>query len=311
MQELFNKINNLSLVVKIFIGIVAGVLLAVTNPDMGLSSAFLGGLFVSALKAVAPVLVFVLVMASIAGQSSLGSTAMRPILGLYLIGTLAAALIAVTLSFAFPASLTLVSQATDLNPPEGISEVLSSVVLKLVQNPIAALLEANYIGILAWAIGLGLFFRQASDSSKSLLNDLSNAVTSIVKLVIQFAPIGIFGLVASSVAATGFDSLRDYAQILGLLVGTMAIVALVVNPILVLILTRSNPYPLVFRSLRESGVTAFFTRSSAANIPVNMQLCKDLNLDFTPFSGFWIDLFVFSFSILTTLRRSFRTIAST
>ena len=284
MQELFNKINNLSLVVKIFIGIVAGVLLAVTNPDMGLSSAFLGGLFVSALKAVAPVLVFVLVMASIAGQSSLGSTAMRPILGLYLIGTLAAALIAVTLSFAFPASLTLVSQATDLNPPEGISEVLSSVVLKLVQNPIAALLEANYIGILAWAIGLGLFFRQASDSSKSLLNDLSNAVTSIVKLVIQFAPIGIFGLVASSVAATGFDSLRDYAQILGLLVGTMAIVALVVNPILVLILTRSNPYPLVFRSLRESGVTAFFTRSSAANIPVNMQLCKDLNLDENTYS---------------------------
>lgn len=279
MKELFNKINNISLVSKIFVGILLGVSLALISPNSAASMAFLGNLFVSALKAVAPLLVFVLVMTSIAQQQSLGNTAMRPIIALYLIGTLLAALVAVSLSFLYPATLTLMAQSPDLSPPEGIAEVLSSLVFKLVQNPVTALMEGNFIGILAWAIGLGICLRSAEQSTKTLLNDLSSAVTGIVKWVIALAPIGIFGLVASTVAATGLTALLGYSHLLALLIGAMLIVALIINPILVFILTRTNPYPLVFRCLRESGVTAFFTRSSAANIPVNMQLCEKLELD--------------------------------
>ncbi len=279
MKELFNKINNISLVSKIFFGILLGVSLALISPNSAAAMAFLGNLFVSALKAVAPLLVFVLVMTSIAQQQSLGNTAMRPIIALYLIGTLLAALVAVSLSFLYPATLTLMAQSPDLSPPEGIAEVLSSLVFKLVQNPVTALMEGNFIGILAWAIGLGIWLRSAEQSTKTLLNDLSSAVTGIVKWVIALAPIGIFGLVASTVAATGLTALLGYSHLLALLIGAMLIVALIINPILVFILTRTNPYPLVFRCLRESGVTAFFTRSSAANIPVNMQLCEKLGLD--------------------------------
>ncbi len=279
MSELLNKINNISLVSKIFIGIVAGIVLALSNPELAAGTAFLGSFFVSALKAVAPILVFALVMASIANQASFADTAMKPIIGLYLIGTLAAALVAVSLSFLYPASLTLMSATPDLSPPEGISEVLSTLVFKIVQNPVTALMEANYIGILAWAIGIGISLRLASDSTKAMVTDMSEAITAIVKVVIQLAPIGIFGLVASTVAATGIEALLGYSHLLGLLLSSMLIVALIVNPIIVFILTKQNPYPLVLRCLRESGVTAFFTRSSAANIPVNMQLCKDLELD--------------------------------
>ena len=279
MTRWLKPLLELPLVAQIALGIVLGIALALISPEAGQASAFLGNLFVAGLKAVAPILVFTLVLASIANQGSFGETAMRPILGLYLIGTLAAALIAVILSFSFPVSLTLVTQATELNPPEGIGEVLSSLVARLVQNPITALMEANYIGILAWAIGLGMFLRAAGDTTKKVLNDGADAVVGIVKVVIRFAPIGLFGLVANSVAVTGFDALAGYAQLIGLLVSAMLLVALVVNPLLVAWLTRENPYPLVFRCLRESGITAFFTRSSAANIPVNLQLCRSLNLD--------------------------------
>jgi len=176
------------------------------------------------------------------------------------------------------------TEVPNVSPPEGISEVLSTLVFKIVQNPVTALMEGNYIGILAWAIGLGLSLRHAQQSTRDIIGDLSDAITAIVKFVIALAPIGIFGLVASTVAATGLSALAEYSHILFLLIGSMLIVALIINPILVFLLTRANPYPLVFKCLRESGVTAFFTRSSAANIPVNMQLCKDLDLDENTYS---------------------------
>nr|WP_240354675.1 serine/threonine transporter SstT [Pectobacterium brasiliense] len=198
---------------------------------------------------------------------------------LYLIGTFSAALIAVVLSVLFPSTLALNAQAADITPPSGIVEVLEGLLMSVIANPIHALLNANYIGILVWAVGLGIAFRHGSDSTKNMINDASNAVTMIVRVVIRFAPLGIFGLVASTLAETGFGALWGYAHLLMVLIGGMLLVALVVNPLIVYWKIRSNPYPLVLRCLRESGVTAFFTRSSAANIPVNMELCRKLNLD--------------------------------
>lgn len=239
----------------------------------------LGTLFVGALKAVAPVLVLMLVMASIANHRHGQKTNIRPILVLYLVGTFSAALTAVVFSFLFPSTLQLVTGATDITPPAGITEVLRGLLMSMVSNPVHALLEANYIGILVWAIGLGFALRHGSDSTKSLINDVSDAVTFMVKLVIRFAPIGIFGLVSATLAETGFATLYGYAQLLLVLIGCMFLVALVINPLLVFWKIRRNPYPLVLMCLRESGVTAFFTRSSAANIPVNMALAEKLNLD--------------------------------
>ena len=227
----------------------------------------------------APVLVLVLVMASIANHKHGQKTNIRPILFLYLLGTFAAALVAVVLSFMFPSNLALVAGNTDINPPGGIIEVLKGLLLSVVANPFQALISANYIGILAWAVGLGLALRHSSDTTKSLINDLSHAVTMVVRAVIRCAPLGIFGLVASTLAETGFGALWGYAQLLVVLIGCMLLVALVLNPLIVYWKIRRNPYPLVFACLRESGVTAFFTRSSAANIPVNMELCKKLNLN--------------------------------
>jgi len=278
-NSLFSMLYKQSLVIKILVGIILGGALGGMASELAQSVSVLGSLFVAALKAVAPALVFLLVMSSIANQQQSQSANMRPIIILYLIGTLAAALVAVVLSFLFPATLVLVTNSASASPPEGIAEVLSTLMFKVVQNPVAALLEGNYIGILAWAIGLGLALRRSSQTTKSLLTDMSDAITSIVRFVIQLAPIGVFGLVAGTIAATGFTALKGYAHLLLLLVGAMLIIALIVNPIIVFIVTKKNPYPLVLRCLRESGVTAFFTRSSAANIPVNMQLCKDLELN--------------------------------
>lgn len=275
----FAWVNRQSLILKIVIGILLGLALALISPTAGQSVAVLGQLFVAALKAVAPALIFFLVVASIANQNQSTPNKMRPILLLYLIGTLAAAAIAVSLSFMFPTQLTLnVEQATN-SAPQGLGEILQGLLFKVVENPIQALLSGNYIGILAWAIGLGLVLRGAAATTKQTLVDLSDAVTGIVKFVIQLAPIGVFGLVANTIATTGISALSEFAHLLGLLVGSMLLVALVVNPIIVFVKTGSNPYPLVFRCLRESGITAFFTRSSAANIPVNMRLCQKLNLD--------------------------------
>ncbi|MBW3139993.1 serine/threonine transporter SstT [Ferrimonas balearica] len=278
MQSLIKRLTQGSLVLQILIGIIAGIALASFNPAWAKSVALLGDLFVSALKAVAPVLVFILVASSIANQKPGQHTHMKPIVGLYLIGTFAAALTAVVLSFAFPTTLVLVTDQSTLSPPEGIGEVLHNLLFQVVDNPVNALMTGNFIGILAWGIALGLALHRASDATKQVFHDVSFGITQIVKVVIRFAPLGIFGLVSNTLATTGFGALLGYSHLLAVLLSAMAIIALVVNPLIVFVKTRENPYPLVLRCLRESGVTAFFTRSSAANVPVNLDLCKRLNL---------------------------------
>ncbi|WP_257281077.1 serine/threonine transporter SstT [Endozoicomonas sp. ISHI1] len=277
-QSLFERMASTSLVLRILIGIVLGAGLAVVAPDTALSFSVLGSLFVGALKAVAPVLVFMLVAASIANQKKGQHTNMKPVIGLYLIGTLAASLTAVVMSFAFPVTLTLVTNEASANPPQGVGEVLNTLLFSIVQNPVEALMSGNFIGILAWAVALGLALHRASDTTKRVVHDLSDAVSNVVRFVIQLAPFGIFGLVANTVAKTGFSALAEYGQLLMVLISCMLIIALVVNPLIVFAKLKRNPYPLIFQCLRESGVTAFFTRSSAANIPVNMELCKKLDL---------------------------------
>lgn len=270
-RPLLHLLTRTSLVGQIIVGLIF-------FPAAALKVGFIGKVFVSALKAVAPVLVFVLVMASIANHKQGQQTHIRPILLLYLVGTFSAAVVAVIASFAFPSSLVLASHPGEMSPPGGIAEVLQSLLLSVVDNPVNALISANFIGILAWAIGLGIAFRHASDTTRNLLSELSNGVSLIVKVVIRFAPLGIFGLVASTFAESGVEALKGYAHLLVVLLGCMLFVAFVVNPLIVFLKIRRNPYPLVLTCLRESGMTAFFTRSSAANIPVNLQLCERLGL---------------------------------
>ncbi len=278
-MNLIKRILNLSLVVQILIGILLGAAFGSLIPMTGEMLGILGDLFVKALKAIAPLLIFVLVMSSIANRQANTQNNMRPIISLYLIGTFMAALVAVVLSFLFPTTLTLVTEGASSTAPQGIGEVLRTLLFKIVDNPINALLTGNFIGVLAWAIGLGVAFHHSSDSSKKMLLDASNGVSYLVRFIIRLAPIGILGLVANTIAKTGFSVLTDYAHLLLVLLGAMLIIALIINPLMVFIVTRTNPYPLVSRCLRESGVTAFFTRSSAANIPVNIELCKKLKLD--------------------------------
>ena len=277
-SSLLARVANSSLVLQILVGIVAGILLATFAPQTALSISFFGELFVGALKAIAPILVFILVASSIANQKKNAKTNMKPIVVLYLFGTFAAAVVAVALSFLFPTNLVLVSGAAGTTPPEGILEVIHTLLFQLVDNPVNALMTGNYIGILAWGVGLGLSLHHASDSTKQLFADVSHGISQMVRFIIRLAPIGIFGLVAATFAKSGFESLAGYAHLLAVLLSAMAIMALVVNPLIVFYKIRRNPYPLVFQCLRESGMTAFFTRSSAANIPVNMALCEKLKL---------------------------------
>ncbi len=277
--NIFQRMVNVGIVVQILIGIVLAVILASFLPKFAVSISFLGTLFVSALKAVAPMLVFILVASSLANHKKGVKTNIRPIIILYIVGTFIAATVAVLVSYFFPIELVLNASNVKITPPEGIDEIFNNLLLKIVDNPVNALVKANFIGILAWSVALGIILQHASQSTKDTLNDLSVAVTKIVHVVIRFAPLGIFGLVAGTFAKTGFSALLGYSQLLILLISCMLIIALVVNPAIVYYKLRSNPYPLVFQCLRESGVTAFFTRSSAANIPVNMELCKKLNLD--------------------------------
>lgn len=274
-----SRIRAPGLVSQIVIGLFAGIVIALLWPQGAAASGLLGTIFISALKAVAPVLVLVLVAASIANHRQGQQTHLRPILVLYLIGTVAAALVGVGASFLFPSTLELkVPLDTELAAPGGIGEVLKSLVMQIFDNPFNALVNANYIGLLAWGVGLGLALRQASDNTRQALSDLSAAVTWLVRAVIRLAPLGVFGIVASLLAESGLGALKDYLQLLLVLVGAMLFVALVANPLIVFAVTRRNPYPLVLYCLRESGITAFFTRSSAANIPVNMELCRKLGL---------------------------------
>ena len=276
--SLFQRLTRVSLVTQILIGLIAGILLALLLPEAAKATSFIGKVFVTALKAVAPILVFVLVMASIANHKHGQETHIKPILFLYLLGTFAAAVVAVVASTLFPSLLVLATHDVTVSAPGGIGEVLQSLLLSVVDNPVSALMNANFIGILAWAIGMGVAIRHAGETTRTVLEDLSNGVTLIVRVVIRFAPLGIFGLVASTLATSGFGALLGYAHLLVVLIGCMLFVALVVNPAIVFWKLRRNPYPLVLMCLRESGITAFFTRSSAANIPVNLALSKRLGL---------------------------------
>ena len=278
-KNLFKTWNKISLVKQIIIGLLIGIILALTVPEQVSGITILGDLFVGALKAVAPILVFFLVMSAISGHKSGQKTNMKSIIILYLVGTFAAGCVAVIASFIFKINLTLVESASDITPPSGITEVLKTLVFNVVANPVDALLNANYIGILTWALLLGVALRFASDSTKSMLSDVAEAVSQVVRWVIKFAPLGVMGLVFNAIAANGIETLFSYGKLIFLLVGAMFFDALVVNPIIVYIKTRQNPYPLVFKCLKDSGITAFFTRSSAANIPVNMKLCEELKLD--------------------------------
>ncbi|WP_088106004.1 serine/threonine transporter SstT [Halalkalibacter urbisdiaboli] len=279
MKNLFHKWNQISLVKRILVGIVIGILLAVTIPDAAKWVTIFGSLFVGALKAVAPILVFFLVMHAISKHRSGQKTNMKTIIILYGVSTFLAGLVAVVTSFLFPVRLSLVTGAEGLTPPSGIVEVLQTLLFNVVDNPIHALLNANYIGILAWAILLGIALRHAPDTTKNTLASFSDAISKIVKWVIHLAPIGIMGLVFDAIVSNGLSALLDYGILLFVLIGCMLFIALIINPMIVYMTIRQNPYPLVFKCLRESGITAFFTRSSAANIPVNMRLCEKLDLD--------------------------------
>lgn len=277
-KSLLLTIKTLGLVPQIIIAIILALLLALIAPEYALSFSLLGSLFVSALKAVAPILVLMLVASSIANQKVNSDAELKPIIALYFIGTLCAAFVAVLLSFMFPTTLTLDLAGASANPPQGLGEVLTSLAFKVVENPISAIANGNFIAVLAWGLGLGFSLKKANNSTKKALHDLSHAIANIVKVVIRFAPLGIFGLVANTIASTGFAALAQYSQLVAVLLAAMLIIALLVNPLIVFLITKKNPYPLVFTCLKESGITAFFTRSSAANIPVNMELCQKLEL---------------------------------
>lgn len=279
MKAIWSKWNSINLVVRIFAGIVIGLVLALTIPEQASFVSMFGSLFVSALKAVAPILVFVLVINAISSQKSGTKTNMKSVIILYAIGTFSAGAIAVIASFLFPTTITLKESTQDITPPSGVLEVFEGLLFKIVSNPVTAIMEANYIGILAWAIVLGIALKAANEATKTVIANVSDAVSKVVEWVIALAPFGILGLVFDAISTSGLDVLKEYRDLLFVLVGAMLFIALVVNPLIVFIMTRKNPYPIVLKTLRESGVTAFFTRSSAANIPVNMKLCEKFGLN--------------------------------
>ena len=267
-----------NLIKRISLGILCGALLAVLFPQAS-AIGLLGEIFVGGLKAIAPLLVFALVANALSQQKKGEKSNMKKVILLYLLGTFAAALVSVLVSFVFPLEIDLADAKQSLSPPDGIGQVLSNLLLKLVDNPLNALISANYIGVLSWAVVFGIAMREASHHSKDLLRTSAEVTSKIVEWIINLAPFGILGLVYTTISGKGFQALQSYGLLLLVLIATMLMVALIINPLIVFAMLRKNPYPLVWRCLRVSGVTAFFTRSSAANIPVNMKLCRDLNLN--------------------------------
>ena len=281
-KGVIEKWNSVSLVLRIVVGLIIGAVLGLLIPSDGSAVpaiiTLLGSLFVGALKAVAPILVFFLIISALCNAKAPAS--MRTIIILYLVSTFVAALVAVVGSFIFPIEMTLAS-AEDISQssPSGIGEVLNTLLMNIVMNPVKALVEANYIGILVWAAMIGAALRTLGEGPKEVFNAVAEAVATIVRWIISLAPFGILGLVYDAVATNGMEIFIEYGQLIALLVICMLVIALVTNPLMVFLLTRKNPYPLVLRCLKDSGITAFFTRSSAANIPVNMELCESLGLD--------------------------------
>ncbi len=269
--------NQVSLVKKIVVGLLIGIVLGIILPQVTMIG-MLGDIFVGALKAAAPILVLCLVMSSLSKHEEGTKTNMKLVIILYLLGTFLAGALAVVMSFIFPITLSLSMGETSGVAPGGIGEVLHSLILNIVSNPIDALMNANYIGILTWAVLFGIALRKASNTTKKVIEDFSEGISKIVRWVIQLAPFGVMGIVFTTISKQGIGALKTYGNLILLLVGTMAIDALIINPMITFAFLKKNPYPLVLRCLRESGITAFFTRSSAANIPVNMKLCKELGL---------------------------------
>lgn len=279
-SPLANALNRVPFILQIILGLIMGVILALIYPNDTAIIPMLGNLFVKALKAVAPLLVFVLVAAAIARHQSGTKANIRPIIMLYFVSMLISASLALFMSYTFPSNFAILEQFDDtLSTPQGVGEVLSNFVNQAVENPFTALMNGNYIAILIWAIGLGLAFRAAHDNTKRVLEDLAQSVSAVVRMVIRFAPLGVMGLVYNSTTQPGgFANLLNYVHVVVVLVATMLLIAFVINAILVFAVTRENPYPLIFKTTTKSGITAFFTRSSAANLPVNMALCEEMKL---------------------------------
>ena len=278
-MKLIEKYNSTSLILRIVCGLVLGIVLGILFKNVGVLT-LLGNIFVGALKAIAPVLVFALVVSSLAQGNNKLDSRFGLVIALYMISTLLASFFAVVMSFIFPQTLILSEAATAESVPTGVGEVLSNLLVSMVSNPIGSIVSANYIGILFWAVIFGLAAKKlAGESTKKMMEDLANILSTLVRWIINLAPFGIMGLVYTNVATNGLAIFKDYGKLLLLLVGCMLAVALIIDPLLAAIVLKRNPYPLVFRCLKESGVTAFFTRSSAANIPVNMALCEKLGMD--------------------------------
>lgn len=284
MQRFISTWNRTSLIKRIAIGVVIGALLGLLIPKITVIG-LLGDMFVGGLKAIAPLLVFALVANALSQTREGQQSNMKTVIVLYLFGTFAAALTAVISHYIFPISLKLgAAAATKASAPQGVGEVFKDLLLKMVDNPINALAQANYIGVLVWAVVFGFAMRTASQHTKELLNTLAEVTSQIVRWIINLAPFGILGLVFNTISENGIGVLADYGVLILVLVGTMAFVALVVNPAIAFVMMGKNPFPLVFRCLKDSGITAFFTRSSAANIPVNLQLCEELGLNLDTYS---------------------------
>lgn len=279
MGNMLSKWGQISLVKRIIIGLVVGIILAVVAPNKVNFLTIFGSLFVGALRGVAPMLVFFLVMGAIAQHKTGQKTNMKSILSLYLFGTVVAGLVAVVAGFLFPVKMVLAESVNSIAPPQGLVEVIKTLLMNLVDNPIKALSNGNYIGILSWAIVMGLALKHSADTTKNILVNISDALSKVVKWVIDFAPLGVMGLVYAAIMESGLSALQSYGQLVLVLVGSILFVAFVTNPLIVYYKIRRNPYPLVLTCLKKSGITAFFTRSSAANIPVNMTLCEELGLD--------------------------------
>ncbi len=278
MKNVWEKWTGISLVKRIVVGLIIGVILALVVPGAS-GIGVLGDVFVGALKGIAPLLVFFLVMSALCNAGKSHGGVIRTVIILYMFSTVLAAVIAVIASMIFPVQMVLTDAAADAAAPSGIVEVLSTLLMNVVQNPVASLVDANYVGILAWAVLLGVAFRGAGEATKKSLGDISKAISKVVLVIINLAPLGVLGLVYTSVTTSGLEAFTVYGRLLILLVGCMLFIYFVTNPILVYWCIRKNPYPLIFKCLKESAITAFFTRSSAANIPVNMKICEEMGLD--------------------------------
>ena len=285
MGKIIEKLSKINLIYRILAGIVLGAILAIIVRLAGVIEYFswikiLGDIFVGALKAIAPILVFILVINAFCNSGKKLDKRFGTIIFLYILTTFIAAFVAVIASFLFPINLSgLLSNEATGTPPQGIAEVILNLFTNMVKNPVGAIVEGNYLGVLFWAIVLGFALKKSSETTKVIIQDISSAVSSCVRFVISLAPIGIFGIIFDTVANQGLGIFTTYGKLILVLVGCMLFVSLVINPIIASIMIKKNAYPLVFKCLKESGITAFFTRSSAANIPVNMKLCESLGLD--------------------------------